>query len=34
MNIGIPPQIKPDERRIALTPSGAREFARRGIAVS
>jgi alanine dehydrogenase len=30
MNIGIPTEIKPDERRVALTPAGAREFARRG----
>src|SRR4051794_15163991 len=30
MNIGIPTEIKPDERRVALTPAAAREFARRG----
>ena len=30
MHIGIPTEIKPDERRVALTPAGAREFARRG----
>ena len=30
MNIGIPTEIKPDERRVALTPAGAREFTRRG----
>lgn len=30
MNIGVPAEIKPDERRVALTPAGAREFARRG----
>jgi alanine dehydrogenase len=30
MNIGIPTEIKPDERRVALTPAGAHEFARRG----
>src|SRR3954467_5233626 len=30
MNIGIPTEIKPGERRIALTPSGARELSRRG----
>jgi alanine dehydrogenase len=30
MNIGIPTEIKPDERRVALTPSGAHEFVRRG----
>jgi alanine dehydrogenase len=26
MNIGIPTEIKPDERRVALTLSGAREL--------
>jgi alanine dehydrogenase len=30
MNIGVPSEIKADERRVALTPAGAREFARRG----
>jgi alanine dehydrogenase len=30
MNIGIPTEIKPDERRVALTPAGARELSRRG----
>jgi len=30
MNIGIPTEIKPDERRVALTPAGARELTRRG----
>jgi alanine dehydrogenase len=30
MNIGIPTEIKTDERRVAVTPAGARELARRG----
>ena len=30
MNIGIPTEIKPDERRVAITPAGARELTRRG----
>jgi alanine dehydrogenase len=30
LNIGIPTEIKPDERRVALTPSGAHELTRRG----
>ena len=30
MDIGIPTEIKPDERRVALTPAGARELTRRG----
>ena len=30
MNIGVPTEIKPDERRVALTPSGARELAAHG----
>jgi alanine dehydrogenase len=30
MNIGVPTEIKADERRVALTPAGARELTRRG----
>ncbi len=30
MNIGIPTEIKTDERRVAITPAGARELTRRG----
>lgn len=30
MNIGIPTETKSDERRVALTPAGARELTRRG----
>ena len=30
MNIGVPAEIKTDERRVALTPAGTREFVRRG----
>jgi alanine dehydrogenase len=30
MDIGIPTEIKPDERRVALSPAGARELTRRG----
>jgi alanine dehydrogenase len=30
MNVGVPTEIKPDERRVALTPAGARELTRRG----
>ena len=30
MNVGVPLEIKPDERRVALTPAGARELTRRG----
>jgi alanine dehydrogenase len=30
MNIGVPSEIKTDERRVALTPAGVREFVRRG----
>ena len=30
MNIAVPTEIKADERRVALTPTGAREFTRRG----
>src|ERR1700737_9935 len=30
MNIGIPTEIKPDEYRVSLTPSGARELTDRG----
>ena len=30
MNVGVPAEIKPDERRVALTPAGARELTRRG----
>src|SRR6187200_2928553 len=30
MNIGIPTEIKPGERRVALTPSATLEFVRRG----
>jgi alanine dehydrogenase len=30
MNIGVPTEIKPDERRVALTPAGIREFIRHG----
>lgn len=30
MRIGVPAEVKTDERRVALTPAGAREFARRG----
>jgi alanine dehydrogenase len=30
MNIGIPTEIKADERRVALTPAGTRELTRRG----
>ena len=30
MNIGIPTEIKPDERRVAITPAGARVLTRRG----
>jgi alanine dehydrogenase len=30
MNIGVPAEIKSDERRVAVTPAGAREFVRRG----
>ncbi|HWI71012.1 MAG TPA: NAD(P)-dependent oxidoreductase [Baekduia sp.] len=29
-DIGVPAEIKKDERRVALTPAGAREFTRRG----
>jgi alanine dehydrogenase len=30
MTVGVPAEIKTDERRVALTPAGAREFTRRG----
>jgi alanine dehydrogenase len=30
MNIGVPTEIKADERRVALTPAGVREFSRHG----
>jgi alanine dehydrogenase len=30
MNIGVPTEIKADERRVALTPAGVREFTRHG----
>ena len=30
MNIGVPTEIKADERRVALTPAGARELIRHG----
>jgi alanine dehydrogenase len=30
MNIGVPTEIKPDERRVAVTPAGVREFAHHG----
>ena len=33
MNIGIPKEIKVEEHRVAIPPSGAREFVRRGHAV-
>jgi alanine dehydrogenase len=34
MRIGVPREIKPDERRVALTPGGARELVSRGHDVS
>src|SRR5439155_23264450 len=30
MTVGVPAEIKTDERRVALTPAGARELTRRG----
>lgn len=33
MNVGVPREIKPDEYRVALTPAGALELARRGHSV-
>lgn len=33
MRVGVPTEIKPGERRVALTPAGARELAGRGHAV-
>jgi alanine dehydrogenase len=31
--VGVPTEIKPDERRVALTPNGVRELTRRGVRV-